>query len=380
MKRFIAFCFLSVLSLTLLAAGRLERIHGYKVLHLEGTAEQMGEQHGRLLRDETRRVLKALVGDATPEQLRKAMVMERHLPLRYRRELAALAKSAGVEYDKLVLLQLFGDVSRAPRCTSFAAFGPATRGGECIVGRNLDYWDAGASGYGSALIYYAPAGHHRFVTVTGAGIINGWTLMNEHGIVTSNNTGYGAADNSLEGISTCFMLRKVAEEAKTIEEGMRIVRAGPRACGTILLIARGTPPGAVVVEYDHSTIAVRSPARGVVAAANSFRTLYRRAPAKDDGWGRYATLTRLIRKHHGRIGRDTRLISAPGVPIPSINLHSAMLYPGDLTFAVSMGKTPACRQRYRRFRMTPKGVVSAEKGQQNTLAATPTGAMSIGQE
>ena len=51
---------------------------------------------------------------------------------------------------------------------------------------------------------------------------------------------------------------------------------------------------------------------------------------------------------------------APGVPITSMNLHSALLFPKDLRFRVSMGRIPACEQPYRAFRMTEGGIVADE--------------------
>ena len=53
----------------------------------------------------------------------------------------------------------------------------------------------------------------RFVTVTWAGVINGWTLMNNAHPVTANNAACSFGQNLLEGVSTCFMLRKIAERA-----------------------------------------------------------------------------------------------------------------------------------------------------------------------
>ncbi len=359
-------------------AGRLDRINGYLVLHVEGTPEQMGEQHGRLLRDQIQRACKALITDEYPGDSHKRLIegtkiMEKHQPEEFRRELKALAQAAGIDYWDCVAMQLFGDVDRArpltydddnagdepPQCTSFAVFGKATATGELIAGRNLDFWDAGVSEYGAILMHAKPDNGHAFVTVTWCGIINGWTLMNEKGIVTANNTAYGGT-NSLEGISTCFMLRKVAQYAATVNEGIDIVKKGPRACGTNMLIAGGNPPDAAIVEFDHEKVVVRRADRGYVLAANSFLALHREGLADDyfGLLGRYATLEELIKKHHGKIDRTMNFAGAEGVPM-SCNLHSALLFPADLTFRVSMGKTPAYKEEYRSFRMTKDGVVSA---------------------
>jgi len=364
------------------AKGRLERIDGYLVLHVSGTPEEMGEQHGRLLRAQIQKACKALIREGYPGDWHKRLIagtqgMEKHQPDEFRRELKALAKAAGIDYWDCVAMQLFGDVDRgqfyrwgdddeddkdAPeiKCTSFAVLGKATKTGELIAGRNLDFYDAGIGKYGAILMHARPDKGHAFLTVTWCGIINGWTLMNEKGIVTSNNTAYG--NESLQGISTCFMLRKVAQYAATVREGIAIVRKGPRACGTNMLIAGGKPPAAVMVEFDHKGVAVRQAKNGYVIAANSFLSLNNPgARFEYDGFlSRYGTLEKLIKKHYGKIDRTMNFAGAEGVPM-FCNLHSALLFPRDLTIRVSMGLTPAYKQRYRGFRMTPDGIVAEAK-------------------
>jgi hypothetical protein len=372
--------------------GHLARIDGYRVLHVAGMPEQMGEQHGRMLRDEIRKACKALITDAyiggSYERLISGTkVMEQHQPDSFRREMKALAKAAGIDYWDCVAMQLFGDVDRgqqasdtyelpldeydrptsrpagsAPRCSSYAVFGPATRIGELIAGRNLDFFDNGVGEYGAILMHARPDDGHAFLTVTWAGIINGWTLMNEHGIVSSNNTAY-AGTNSLEGISTCFLLRHVAQNAKTVDAGIDLVKKGPRACGTNMLIAGGSPSDAVMVEFDHERVTVRRAERGIVLATNHCLRLSAERPAGGtcidprDHFGRYGTLLKLILDNHGRIDRSMNFAQAEGVPMGEANLHSALLFPKDRIIRVSMGKAPAYRHRYRGFRMTKAGVV-----------------------
>ena len=350
--------------------GRLERINGYLVLHVEGSPEEMGRQHGRLLKPQIQRACRALItdsyaGDGYDRLIAGAKVMEKFQPEEFRRELKALAEAAEIDYWDCVAMQLFGDVDRgAPadatdvmQCTSYAAFGPATKTGELIAGRNLDYWDSGVGEYAAILMHVKPDRGHAFLTVTWAGIINGWTLMNEKGLVTANNTSGG--DCALEGISTCFLLRKVAQYASTVDEGIAIVEKEPRACGTNMLIAGGSQPDAAMVEFDHGAVAVRRAERGYVLAANSFRVLHERRLSDSIPFtsSRYAALEKLIREHHGSIDRTMNFAGAEGVPL-SFNLHSDLLFPKDLIIRVSMGKTPAYKYPYVGFRMTPDGVVA----------------------
>lgn len=342
----------------------LRHINGYQVLNLRGTPEQMGEAHGRLLGPTVRRVVKAVITEgeaATPEAYARLMAgtarMERQLPEDIRRELQALAAAAGVKYEDLVALQLFGDVWRASNCSSFAVFGPATATGEPIIGRNFDFWDHGVSEYAALIISYQPESGLPFMTITWAGIINGWTAMNTRGVVAANNTAWGQS-NSLDGLSTCFMIRKIVQHAHNVGEGVEIVRNTPRACGTNMLIAGGDPPNAAVVEYDHEELAVRWEEQGAVIATNHFRRLQQAEPlGPGDGWcSRYRKLQGLIEEHYGRIDRTMNFIAEPGVPMGSINLHSALLFPRDLTFKVSMGRTPAYEYPFRSFRLTAEGL------------------------
>lgn len=346
----------------------LRHVNGYLVLNLRGTPEQMGAAHGKLLGPTVRRVVEAVIVNgegadpaAYAQLISGTRQMERQLPEDIRRELHALADAAQVKYDDLVALQLFGDVQRASRCSSFAVFGPATTTGEAIIGRNFDFYDHGVGEYASVIISYQPEQGLPFMTITWAGIINGWTAMNTKGVVAANNTSWGRSD-SLDGLSTCFMIRKIVQHAQTVREGVEIIQTTPRACGTNMLVAGGSPTDAAVVEYDHKNVAVRWAERDVVIATNHFRKLYQDQPPGEEAWwcSRYQRLQQLIGDSYGQIDRTMNFIGHPDVGMGSMNLHSALLFPKDLSFRVSMGHTPAAEYPYRPFRLTADGVVAGE--------------------
>lgn len=349
------------------ADGRLETINGYRVLTVSGAPEELGRQHGLLLKDTVQRVVRDVVADGAgawdlERLLTDAMAMEQHLEPDFRSELKALAQAAEVDYRQLVALQLFGDVGTAPSCTGYAAFGPATATGECLIGRNMDYWDYGVGEFANQLFCVQPASGNDFVTVSWAGVINGWTSLNEHGLYCSNNIGYGAQDLSLHGLSTCFMVRKVAQYAKTVSEAIELVRRTPRAIGTILLIAGGDPPDAAVVEYDHGNFAVRHATNGWVAADNTLLKLTQPdgATAEPFAWSRHGRLRELLLANHGRLDRSFNLAAADGVPIRGMNLHSALVFPADRSLYVSLGPEPAADQPYRGFRLTLRGIIGLD--------------------
>jgi hypothetical protein len=353
--------------------GRLEILNGYTVVSLDGTPEQMGTACGQLLGETIQRVVKdmiidpSLTGSATDfyrTRLARSAIMETYQPEEYRAELRAMATAAKVKYEDLLLLQYFGDVDRArdedttsPQCTSFAILPPNTRGNVCLAGRNFDYFYPRVNAYAGILIYYRPAGKIPFVTVTWAGVINGWTLLNANGIVVSNNTAYETASNSLKGMSTCFLLRYVAERAKSVAEGIALVEKSPRACATNMLIASGNPPDAVLLEFDQDGLIVRRPNDGFVGAANHFVKLHHEEKDADPD-RRVILAEALAREKPGRLTLNDNIAGAEGVPLEAINHHSAMIDATNRRLRIAMGETPACKLPYRAFRLTDHGLVA----------------------
>lgn len=349
--------------------GRLEVINGCTVVSLDGTPEEMGAAHGQLLGETIRRVVRDVItedicsdADARANVMAGSKRMETHQPAEYLAELRALAAAAAVSYDELLLLQYFGDVRRgitgaghSSLCTSFAVLPPNTRGNVCLVGRNFDYFYGDVNEYASVIIYYRPAGKIPFATITWAGVINGWTLLSANGIAVSNNTVFGDGRNSLEGMSTCFLLRHVAERARTVQEGIDLISNAPRACATNMLIASGNPPDAAIIEFEHDALTVRRPKAGFVGAGNGFLKLHREDAEATPGF-RLETAESLARAKPGALTLDDNIAGAEGVPITGINLHSAMIDATNLRLRIAMGAPPACKLPYQSFRLTDKGL------------------------
>jgi hypothetical protein len=338
---------------------------------VDGTPEEMGTAYGKLLGPTIQRVVKAVITegackepDARASIIRASRVMERFQPPDFIAELKAIAAAASVPYDDLLVLQYFGDVRRcitgpgsASMCCSFAILPPLTRERVCLVGRSFEYFDQGVGEFASLLAYHRPKGRIPFVTVTWAGVINGWTLLNERGVVCSNNTAFGAKSQSLEGISTCTMLRYVAERAGSVEQGIELVKKGPRACATIMLVASGNPPDGAILEFDHEKLVVRRPEGGFVGGANSYFKLYQEGDGDADPyWGRIKAARDLAFGGKGKLDFSWNLGGAEGVPIVSISLHAATIDATNLRLKVAMGKTPACTLPCKEFRLTGDGL------------------------
>jgi hypothetical protein len=370
--------------------GRLVRYPDLGLLTVRGSARDRGTAHGKLLAAEVRQLVKSVRGflapTDTPEErtkyakrLEAARTMGGFLETDVLQEVNACAEAAGADATELLLAQLFGDVNRvygfASFCSAFAAFGPATRDGALVVGRNFDYAGHGLEGGIPVILQEIPAGvtgteagaTRPFVTIGYAGILNGWTAMNDQGLCASNNTLFSGEDR-IEGISTCFMLRKVVERCRTVEEGVAIIERGPRACTTGMLVAGKNAKGewdARFVEYDAVKTALVQPVAGRVQATNGRQMLAGRQgasnPDPNPGCSRYQTLKKELDAQAGKVSFDAALADTRQNPAAlsgvymSINLHCALLDPGTqrILLAVTPDHKPAAEHPFRAFRVQP---------------------------
>jgi hypothetical protein len=350
----------------------------FALLTLRGTPAERGTAHGKLLAREVLAVVKGVKrhlsgADNYKQCLEGTRVMRKFIDADVLEELDACAAAAEIDKDDLLLAQLFGDVARAKGirtfCSAFAAFGPATEKGALIVGRNFDYAGFGLEEGTPVIMQIIPKGDgagRPFVTIGYAGILNGWTAMNIDGLCVSNNTLFSGTD-SLEGMSTCFLLRKIAERARTVEEGVKLIETTPRACTTGMLVAGKNDAGtwdARFVEFDSKSTAVVAPVDGVVLSTNSRQKLAYNDGAKPSEvvCTRFTTLKAKLAELKGRLtfsNPQHDVIAAKGVYM-GINLHAATLDPGTQSIRLAVkakvdGK-PAAEEKFRTYKVNAESI------------------------
>jgi hypothetical protein len=263
----------------------------------------MGLQHGEMLRDEIRAMLWAIshhvlygqpgiIGWGMRRAVRTvALTMTAHTPLRYRREIAGIARAADVSYRDLLLLNCFDDVLANLRllgalfgrlgCSVFAITPERSdEQGELVCGRNLDYFVSSAVGDDTwaatqhlkehlAVVEYQPEDRASFVSVGWPGFIGAATAMSEHGMVISSLTVATLRNLALATPAT-FVYRRIMEESTTLADAIAVVQRTRRSQGNNVLIGSAAEGDAVVVEYTPWRLAIRRPQDGWVAATNHF--------------------------------------------------------------------------------------------------------------
>lgn len=257
--------------------GRLERgPGGVPILHLEGTPEEMGEQHGALLRDEIRALLgwyvSSFVGPRDlDEAKRRALDMFLpHMPDAHRREAEALARAAGLPVEDVLFGQCFTDVYRLFGCSTLAA--PSPEG--TLLARNLDFPSMGRLGRYSVVVVARPEGKRPFVSVTWpglVGVLSGQSASLALAVMVVHN-----ADGALPGVPFQLAFRQVLEEADDAAAAERLLRGLPLTVTNNLMVV-DRQGDARVLELHPEGIAVRHPDRaGHLVATNHFLSRERR--------------------------------------------------------------------------------------------------------
>ena len=162
---------------------------GLPILRLKGSPEEMGEQHGVLLKDQIRVLMQiyvpAFLGSDLDSARREAKAFLPHISERHRRELRALAKASGQTFGDVLLGHCFPDQYRAWGCSCVTATGAARGAAGPLFGRNLDFIDMGFLHRFSLIVIFEPDQGPRFVSLTFPGMIGVISGLNEWGLASA---------------------------------------------------------------------------------------------------------------------------------------------------------------------------------------------------
>jgi isopenicillin-N N-acyltransferase-like protein len=335
--------------------GRLELHDGTRVLFLEGTPEEMGRQHGVLLRREVRdalgRILYGIgVGSSFPKgrwffgEIEEAQRRVRpFVPARHLRECDALADAAGLDREEVRLANVFPELFH---CSGFALLGEATAGGRLYHGRVLDYLRGVGLEQNAVVIVNRPDEGHAWVNVSYAGFIGSVTAMNAKRIAIGEMGGRG--EGRWDGKPMAQLVREVMEKASTLDEAVEILRKGPRTCEYYYVISDGNTKRATGI--------AATPARFETAGPGEPHPQLPRV-VKDavllSAGDRYEELVRRVKAGYGRFddAAARELMTRP-VCMTS-NIHSVLFAPETLEFWVANadGTNPAAHCRYTRYNL-----------------------------
>lgn len=340
--------------------GFLEEIDGYRVLHLKGEPYEMGYQHGALLKEDIQENIHYLfevkAKDATveflgqkfsPKQLVSLIAagQRAHVPERFREELRGLADGAGCSLEDAIAANFIPELFH---CSGFAVMNGATRDGTLYHGRVLDYSIDWKLQEHAVLIVAEPAGRVPFVNVTYAGFIGSVTGMNAEHVSVGEMGGGGRGH--WDGTPMALLVRRVLEEAKTLDEAVAIFRDTPRTCEYYYVVADGDEKDAVGLAARWDTFEVVRPGEAHPRLPE---------PTADtvllSAGNRYKELARRVRERAGSLDAESalRLMDCP-VAMKS-NLHNVLFEPQSTRFWVANASAdgqPAATQKYFAFQLS----------------------------
>ncbi len=336
--------------------GYLERVGGYPVLHLKGSPEEMGYQHGVLMRDHIRQNVAFLLDqkpdeeiEIGPMKLNRAMIggmlngaFADKVPERFMKEMNGLARGAGLPVQRITAANLIPELFH---CSGFALLKEATADGHLLHGRVLDYGVSLKLQDHAVLIIQEPDGQIPFVNVSYAGFIGSVTGMNFEQIGIGEMGGRG--QGQWQGIPMSFLVRMVLEQAKSLEDAIAVFQDNPRTCEYYYVISDAQANTAVGMKAVPEKVELIRPGQ--------LHPLLQR-PVKNtvlmSAGSRYEALSGLVAEGYGKFTQASaiRLMDDP-VAMKS-NLHDALMVPGQSIIWVANADkdgNQACKQRYYRF-------------------------------
>ncbi|HUY36096.1 MAG TPA: C45 family peptidase [Pirellulales bacterium] len=340
--------------------GFLEEVDGYRVLHIKGTAYEMGYQHGALLKEHIRESMRYLFEVKAKEKKLQFLGLEirpkdliakiaaherKFIPERFMRELEGVADGAECELEDVVMANFIPELFH---CSGFAMMNSATRDGTLYHGRILDYSTDWKLQEHAVLVVAEGEGRIPLVNVTYAGFIGSVTGMNAEHVSVGEMGGRGFGH--WDGVPMSLLVRRVLEEADTLDEAVAVFRDNPRTCEYYYVVADGDENRAV----------------GLAAHWNKFEIVepgaaHPRLPEPTDdtvllsAGSRYTELARRVREGKGTFDAAgaLRLMDCP-VAMKS-NLHSVLFEPRSTRLWVANASPdgqPAATQKYFKFQLT----------------------------
>jgi hypothetical protein len=329
-------------------AGWLQVKDGHRVLHLEGDSYDLGYQHGRLLAKEAAQLGERVMygvglyyslekGKWFPVEARKLVERQRpFLDQEYFEELRGLAKGSGLPLAEVQAANIFPEFFH---CSGLAVFGNATKSGEVLHARVLDYMTEVGLQDEAVVMAVKPTGRNAFVNVSYAGFIGSVTGMNEQKVAVGEMGGRG--EGLWDGTPMSFLVRGVLEHCDTLEEALAYMRDHRRTCEYYYVVSDGKSRSAAGVAATPDRLLVVRPGQAIPQLPEAVPDAVLLSAGD-----RYTELVKRVREHHGQIDAAMVLEIIKRPVAMGSNLHNAVFAPERLTLWVNNASRngPACNE------------------------------------
>jgi len=316
---------------------------GIAVVKFSGTPEEMGRQHGTLLKDAVRynmsRTLHGVgfistvqTGKWFPKELANTWTaQEKFVPERFVREIDAVADAAGIPREWGRSVNVFPEIFH---CSGLAVRGKASVNGTLYHGRILDYMTQIGLQNTAAIMVFEPNDGNAWMSVGYAGMCSTVSAMNEKGLAMGEMGGRG--EGYLDGIPMSLMMREIMERFETTEEALDWMKATPRTCEYFYVLSDAkTKNMAGIASYSSKLAQERGIENLQIIPPGTAHELLPH-PFEDavlmSADRRYQELVKRVEKDYGKIDMQKAWELMDGGVAMKSNLHTALFAPESLDF------------------------------------------------
>ncbi len=283
-----------------------------EAVHLKGTSYQRGYQYGTLLKGEIEETLKSgmtmfalYIGHKDYkkglERIKRGKeVMENYIPPEFREEMKGMADAlaaagSDLTYDDILMWNTVNDSKMLDKgpcsieedlpagkripyppyrggCMTVCAAGPATRDGDMIVAKNMDWYATPAMRRHPIVLVVQPTdGGYAYFTPAYPGWISGIEGFNDRQFCFGMQISRSDRE-TMRGAGWHFLSLLLLKYADSLSDAVNILTVYPKPCGNIFLVADGKTGKAMVIETTADAVALRYPQRdkGTIWSTNHF--------------------------------------------------------------------------------------------------------------
>lgn len=353
----------------------IEYINDLAVLSLSGQPDEMGYEHGTLL--------KCQIQEASERFLEKS---EQYFGVNYKAlcqvsqeflpyispdhlvEIRAIASGANVPFETILCTNILVDMeacirNSANHCCNFIVSSPSTRESDLIHGRNLDFAASSIIPKYSVIVFRRPTGKIPTCGITWVGFAGFLTGISAES-VSAGEVGAATTDYGISGAPIALMLRSALEECQTLDDIELRIASTDRVAGFNLAFACGKTIDGMALETTRSLCARRGLNNGAMVVDDVCLCRQTSKNRLVYPWAayRYARAMMLIRQHEGQIdekivfdilsdhfdiarGRQTLL--SPACICNRETVQSVVFRPGKDIISVAAAKSAAPLRGYK---------------------------------
>jgi predicted choloylglycine hydrolase len=246
-------------------------------------------------------MVKRTLGEAELRAWAKAT--EEFIPETYREEMRGLAEGCGMPYEEVLIVNTMVDrFQTAILCSTVVAAGDATKDGEVLFGRNLDFPGRNILQRMTVVLVFEPEGSTPLVSVTWPGVLGVLSGMNANGIAGATMQIHRGRERR-PGLPYMLMYREALAEARTRDDVFAAISKAKRTCANNFMVVDASG-AAEVIEFDPEALVRRPSAGGCLCSTNFFASDGMRDRCLPMGKGRYEILSDFLVRERGRIDVD----------------------------------------------------------------------------